>query len=204
MHQIIKDNILNISSIIIAVCAVMLTSYQAISTNYHNRISTIPLIQSGVDMLDDGKIMLYFENAGNGPAIVTGFEVAGEKATSVRPLIANFLKINDLDGTEVSLLTTEMSDRMIIKAGDKVEIATLYPKVSNSKSHRAIADFIEILPVTLCYISLYQDELYVTSSQKHVLDNSCAFDGAVNVLGTWIKFKMPFSSKVEQSVIFAN
>lgn len=203
MSKIIKENILGISSVFIAICAVVLTSYQAYSTNYHNRISTLPLIQSGVENLSDGKIMLYFENAGNGPAIITGFEVAGEDAVSVRPLIEKFIKINNMDGKEVSLLTTAMANRMIIKAGEKLEIATLYPKDTGSESHTAIAAFIEVLPVTLCYISLYQDELYVTSSQKYVLENSCAYKGAVNILGTWIKFKMPFSSTVDQGVILA-
>ncbi|QDO82390.1 hypothetical protein FM037_02955 [Shewanella psychropiezotolerans] len=195
---------LNIATIIIAVCAVILTSYQVFSTNYHNRISSLPLIQSGVAILEDGGIMLYFENAGNGPAIVTGFEAAGEKVVSVRPLITDFLKHNNLKGKEVSLLTTELSARMIIKAGDQLAIATLYPKNTDSESYKAIAFIIESLPVTLCYISLYQDELYVTTSQKYVRDDSCAFEGATNILGTWIKFKMPFSSKVDQSKIFGN
>ena len=199
-----KENRLNIISIVIAVCAVFLTLFQAYSTNYHNRISSLPLVQTGVDVFEDGKITLYFENAGNGPAIVTDFEVAGKKAVSVRPVVSEFVKINNLNSEEFELLTTEFPGRLIIKAGSKLEVATFYLKDKNSESYEAVSFVVNKLPITLCYISLYQDELYVTSDQDFVRDDSCAYDGATKILGKWIKFKMPFSTGVEQSKIFAN
>ncbi|ELI5391843.1 TPA: hypothetical protein ACMDSY_004530 [Vibrio parahaemolyticus] len=199
-----KENRLNIISVVIAICAVFLTLFQAHSTNYHNRISSLPLVQTGVDVFEDGKITLYFENAGNGPAIVTDFEVAGKKAGSVRPIVSEFIKVNNLDAKEFELLTTEFPDRLIIKAGSKLEVATFYPKDKDSESYEAVSFIVNQLPVTLCYISLYQDELYVTSNQDFVLEDSCAYDGATKILGKWIKFRMPFSTSVEQSKIFAN
>ncbi|QUM75540.1 hypothetical protein HWV00_04425 [Moritella sp. 24] len=204
MKKFIKENTLSITSIFIALCALVLTTYQSFSTNYHNRISSLPLVQSSIVMFKDGRVALYFENAGNGPAIVTGFEVAGERADSVRQVIDKFVKDNDLKGDEFSLLTTKLSARTIIKAGDKLEVATLHMKNDESESYQAVAFAIKSLPVTLCYISLYQDELYATTSQKYVLAESCAYEGATNIFGKWVKFKMPFSSKVDQSQIFGN
>ncbi|HEA3088999.1 TPA: hypothetical protein RVR74_001287 [Aeromonas salmonicida] len=205
MKKFLKDNSLNLASIVIATCAVFLTLYQAYSTNYHNRISLIPLVQAGFDITNDGKITLYFENAGNGPAIITGFESFGMKAVSVQQSIIDFLRKEKISDNDVYLLTTAFSERMIIKEGDKLNIAELYFKNNQTTDIKAkkTIDYIGSIPITICYISLYQDELYATSSQEYVLDDSCVYDGAVNILGSWIKFRMPFSSKVDQSELFA-
>lgn len=205
MKQFIKENSLGITSIAIAIFAFILTLYQAYSTNYHNRISLLPLVQAGFDITNDGKITLYFENAGNGPAIITGFESFGKKAVSVRQSIIDFLKKEKVSDSDVYLLTTTISERIIIKEGDRLNIAELHFKNGQTKDTNAqnIINYIGGMPITICYISLYQDELYATSSQEYVLDDSCAYEGAVNILGSWIKFRMPFSSKVDQSELFA-
>lgn len=205
MKQFIKENSLGITSIAIAIFAFILTLYQAYSTNYHNRISSLPLVQAGFDITNDGKITLYFENAGNGPAIITGFESFGMKAVSVKQSIIDILNKEEISDNDVYLLTTAFSERMIIKEGDKLNIAVLYFKNIPTTDIKAqkIINYMGSIPITICYISLYQDELYATSSQEYVLDDSCAYEGAVKILGSWIKFRMPFSSKVDQSKLFA-
>ncbi|WP_139476947.1 hypothetical protein [Aeromonas veronii] len=204
MKKFIKENSLNLASIIIALCAVTLTLYQAYSTNYHNRISLLPLVQTGFDITDDGKITLYFENAGNGPAIVTGFESFGIKSQSIRKPTIDFFKDKNISPNEVSLLTTTISERVIIKDGDRLNIAELNLHKMNKSDPKAqeIITYLANYPMTICYMSLYQDELYATSSQKYVLKNSCAYKGAFSIFGYWVKYRNPFGSSVEQSKVF--
>ncbi|MBE8733937.1 hypothetical protein [Aeromonas veronii] len=204
MKNFIKENSLNLASIIIALCAVVLTVHQAYSTNYHNRISLLPLIQAGFDITDDGQITLYFENAGNGPAIVTGFESFGIKSQSIRESLINFLQNENIPPNEVNLLTTTISERVIIKDGDRLNIAELYLRKINKSDQKAqkIIDYLANFPMTICYMSLYQDELYATSSQNYVFKNSCAYKGAFSIFGYWVKYRNPFGSSVEQSKVF--
>ena len=65
------------ASAIIAVCALVLTIYQARLARRHNRLSVRPLLSSFVEQVSgpDARITFSLVNNGLGPALVDSFEV---------------------------------------------------------------------------------------------------------------------------------
>ncbi|MCA0132603.1 hypothetical protein [Winogradskyella alexanderae] len=69
-----EENITNIATVIIAICAIFLTIYQIYATRKHNRLGIRPLLKIGwtTDEKIDG---IWLKNVGLGPAIITAFSI---------------------------------------------------------------------------------------------------------------------------------
>ena len=65
------ETVISTCSLIVAVCAIFISTYQAYLSREHNRISTRPILQFDVDLTYDSldnDIGLGFKNVGLGPA----------------------------------------------------------------------------------------------------------------------------------------
>lgn len=69
------ENITDIATVIIATCALLVTTYQIYTTRKHNRLAVRPLIQIGWTTNEkiDG---IWLRNVGLGPAIITKFTIS--------------------------------------------------------------------------------------------------------------------------------
>ena len=66
MKRLIKEKIVEISSVIVALCALYVAVHQSASTNYHNRLSTLPVLQIVGDLHGAQTLSIEILNSGTG------------------------------------------------------------------------------------------------------------------------------------------
>ncbi|MBM4950712.1 hypothetical protein HYO33_22575 [Vibrio parahaemolyticus] len=202
LKKILDGRIVEICSLIVAACALILTIHQARTTTYHNKLSLIPMLQFSIDQVDGKHIEIALENVGTGPAIIDTFELAAKEVKSLRDTLNEFAELNKLDISNIDALITKINDRTFLKPGQSIPLLRVIEPEKVTDEYKVLAYYASILPLTVCYRSLYQDEFNVMTNSDYLVKGSCANEGAVQLFGKWIKFKMPFGNQVIQSEVF--
>lgn len=199
--RILKTRVIELSSLLIALCALFLTVHQINSTNYHNRLSVLPLLQISYEN-DNDFTRVIIENVGTGPAIITDLEIGGRKANSIESVVAQFQKLNKLNFTTLKAKYVKIAERIVIQAGTYLTMVELNKnKLEEEKQNELIlTDFLKGIPLTACYRSVYGDRFYSTNNQKLVKESSCAYKDAYKVGKKWFRYQ-PYS-EINQSEIY--
>lgn len=67
--------IIAISSVVIAVCALGISIWQGYIARQHNKLSVVPMLHVDVDQTEGKDIEIVSVNNGVGPAIITHFRI---------------------------------------------------------------------------------------------------------------------------------
>jgi Asp-tRNA(Asn)/Glu-tRNA(Gln) amidotransferase C subunit len=202
LKKVLDGRIIETSSLIVAACALFLTVYQARTTSYHNKLSIIPMLQFSIEHINGKHIEISLENVGTGPAIVDTFELAAKKINSLNNTLNEFAELNEIDISGIQVLTAKIEKRTFIRAEQSVSLLKVIEPEKVTDEYKALVHYTSVLPLTVCYRSLYQDEFHVLTDPEYLIEESCANDGAFQVFGKWIKLKVPFSNQVVQSEVF--
>ncbi len=148
--------------LVISICAISLTVFQAMSTRKHARLSVQPrmdwrLSEDG----DSGEVRITMINAGFGPAIVTDV-VFFHGETEIGP--AGFPTCDRLDGLlgragdDWDTACFVMSDEYVLRPGDEALIyaSVAAPELSPEEREDKLIDFEKVM-VEIRYCSLYED-----------------------------------------------
>ena len=202
IKNIFKGRIVEICSLVIAICALFLTIQQARTTAYHNKLSLIPMLQFSIEHSDGKYIEIALENVGTGPAIIDSFELASVRIESLKETINDFAKLNDLNVEGIDVLITKIENRTFLRAGQSLPLLKILEPKTKNREYNGLSYYTSILPLTVCYRSLYQDEFNVTTDSNYVNEKSCANEGAFKFFDKWVKFRIPFGNQVIQSEVF--
>jgi hypothetical protein len=202
LKKLFNGRVVEVCSLVIAVCALFLTVHQARTTSYHNKLSLIPMLQFSITHSDGEYIEIALENIGTGPAIIDTFELAAKEVKSLRETLNEFAKLNDIDISNVKALITKIEDRTFLRAGQSISLLKVQEPEVVSDEYKALAYYTSILPLTVCYRSLYQDEFHVMTDSSYLIAESCVNENAFSFFGKWVKVKMPFGNQVVQSEVF--
>ncbi|WP_217523254.1 hypothetical protein [Vibrio metschnikovii] len=202
LKKIFDGRILEICSLTIAACALILTIHQARTTTYHNKLSLIPMLQFSINQVDGNYIEITLENVGTGPAIIDTFELAAKEVKNLRVTLNEFGELNKLDISNIDVLITEINELTFLKSGQSISLLRVIEPEKVTDEYKALSYYASILPLTVCYRSLYQDKFNVMTNSDYLVKESCSTEGAVQLFGKWIKFKMPFGNQVIQSEVF--
>jgi hypothetical protein len=202
MKDILKSKIVEICSVIVAMCALFIAVYQADSTNYHNRLAVLPMLQIKTDVYrGSSEIYLAIENSGNGPAILTEIESNNDPMLSLDSIVETYEKTNKLGFSNLGIKYLQVSPRSIIKPGETMKLASLKIKNNDNPNELIFKNLISSLPINVCYRSLYGDLLYVTSHPDSISDDSCFYDNATKIFGKWVRLKWPWEQQIDQKEI---
>jgi hypothetical protein len=190
------------TSLFVALCALFVTIYQARTTDYHNRLSLIPMLQFSIEYEEDKHASISIENVGTGPAIIKQFELAEKPFITLSDTLYDFAKLNNFDTKDLKAEALTIKSKLFLKAGQNIELLSVSLPKELKKEHYGYIEYLKILPITACYNSLYKDEFYVTTDQNYVGGESCANKGMYKVFDNWVKFKNPFGNEILQSEVF--
>lgn len=202
LKEILDGRVVEICSLFVAVCALFLTIYQARATSYHNKLALVPMLQFSIEHKKGEYLEISLENVGNGPALVDRYELAAKQITSLSYTLNEFAELNELDISGINVLTTKIENQNFLNSGQSISLLKIPAPEKITKEYKALVNYALILPLTVCYRSLYQDEFHVLTDPEYLVEESCAIDSAFKFGNEWIKFKMPFSNQIIQSEVF--
>lgn len=202
IKKTLDGRVVEICSLIVAACALILTVHQARTTSYHNKLSLMPMLQFAINHVNGKHIEIVLENVGTGPAIIDTFELAAKEVKSLQGTLNEFAELNKLDISNIKSLITTIESRTFLKSGQSIPLLQILEPEIVTDEYKALVYYTSILPLTVCYRSLYQDEFNVMTDSNYLVKESCANKGSIKVFGEWVKFKMPFGNQVIQSEVF--
>jgi hypothetical protein len=148
--------------IVVSLCAISLTIFQAMSTRRHARLSVQPRVDWRIEMdAASGLITLSLANAGFGPAVVSGvaFVIDGEPipATGLDACREVSRRIGrDGDAWDIGCFSNE--DEYVLRPGDSVVIYGNRPAPAHAAADHA-ADIVDYhrFGASGRYCSFYED-----------------------------------------------
>lgn len=186
------------------------TFWQADIAEEHNRRSVVPhLVVEGPYKTQAGSLSLSIMNNGMGPAIITAIDFHLDNKVIVQSGNVNWSQINTAVKEHTCKSITEypinyhgFQGKLVIPPNEKFELISIDKDDFNEKSvGYAIAVF-EYLKPSFCYRSIYGDLFFTKSADIGVIEGSCNLDGAVEVFGSYIRFKAPWSKVITASDVF--
>ena len=137
-----------LSSMLIAVCALVISIWQSYSIQQHNKLSLRPYLEHVLNTNLNGSWDIYIYNQGMGPAQVVGgyLKVDGIE----KPDFNSFL---DALGEDKSCYTTGMIGRFYKVGDEQVVLRTLHK--SCFKSREELSEMLSRVEIVLEYQSLY-------------------------------------------------
>ncbi|HDM8174865.1 TPA: hypothetical protein P0E27_002085 [Vibrio harveyi] len=202
LKELFHGRAVEICSLFVAVCALFLTIYQARTTSYHNKLALVPMLQFSIEHKKDEYVEISLENVGNGPALVDTYELAAKKITTLSYTLNEFADLNELDISDIIVLTTKIENQNFINSGQSISLLKILAPQEITKEYKALVGYTMTLPLTVCYRSLYQDEFHVLTDSKYLVKESCATDGSFKFGDRWVKYDIPFGNQIIQSEVF--
>jgi hypothetical protein len=192
-----------LASLFVAACAFWLTLYQVRATDYQNRLSVVPQLEFVSEESADGKsIDIFLENNGLGPARITGIEAhVGNEFTR----FATALDWRALRGRmQAAGIPMEQAQAASLPINGYVrsqqKLLLLRIPVSSDEQRANVESRLESLDINVCYCSLYGDCMDVAQRDGVSDEKSCRFDGATKIFGSYIRFRVPWSTRLDTSV----
>lgn len=148
--------------IIVSLCAISLTVFQAVQARRHTRLSVQPRVEWSVVIDDHGDIDYSLVNNGFGPAILTSLDLRIDGALVGPDGPETCARINTLLGRDDPTLWQtgcfDMEGEMVIRAGDQLRIYASHrmPGTPGLGHPVGRADYLRLTPVGR-YCSFYDD-----------------------------------------------
>jgi len=170
--QQMQSKTVEICAVLVALCALVLTFYQARQTNFQNRISNLPSLNFNVEYGDEFA-KITFINRGNGPAIIYALEFHDEGGIIPIEGMEGVLKrrVPFLPNAKVQYET--ITRYRTVKASEEFLLTRFY-KLITSEDSDVIKDYIENLDLIVCYKSFYGDYFSTAIGTPNIKEGSCA------------------------------
>jgi hypothetical protein len=147
--------------IVVSLCAISLTVFQAAATRRHARLSVQPRVDLRIELNDSaGTVLLSMVNVGFGPAIVTNvaFVVDGERVPATGPDACAEIDRRLGRGGEAWDNACFTSDEHVLRPGDSVVIYGSRPAPAHAaEDHAAAAVDFRRLAASARYCSFFED-----------------------------------------------
>ena len=207
-----KITIIEGCSLFIALMAMIATFWQANISEEHNRRSVIPyLVVDKPIYKEDGSFSLSIKNDGLGPAIITGVDFhINEKLLTLFSEI-EWQKVDEVIKSELGHSMTEypvmfhgMKGKLVIPPNEKFELFSIDKKYVDEATVNYAMELYDFLKPSFCYRSIYGDLFFLKSADVKVKDGSCNLKGSLEVFGTHIRPKAPWSKVLSSSDVFGD
>lgn len=147
--------------IIVSLCAISLTVYQAMATRHHQRLSVQPRLDWNIDVTRDGDVTYSLVNSGVGPAVLKALDLTVDGATVGPDGPATCLAVDAALGRGAPDWDTrcfDMVDDFVIRPGDSVLVYSSQ-RTADSAAVRQRVPPDEYLRVGVSgrYCSFYED-----------------------------------------------
>ena len=196
IRKFISEN----APLIVAVCAMIITAHQVASTNYHNRISVVPLLIMDISFLKED---MYFSlgNSGNGPLVVRHMEYVSNgkshRISDVPSLISIMEKENGISFSNLPLRATNFFlGKGIIRPEEKIKILRLDTQNPSPDVQQRFKKILKMLNLNVCFRSLYGDRFFLKNHELKVPEDSCIYEDSFEILGQRFRLKWPWEQVV--------
>lgn len=147
--------------IIVSLCAISLTVFQAVQSRRHTRLSVQPRVDWTIQIDDEGDIDYSLVNNGFGPAILTRLDLRIDGVVVGPDGLETCARISAMLGRDPALWKTscfDMEGDLVIRAGDRVRIYGSNRLPGNPGLGRPVTrdDYARLTPVGR-YCSFYDD-----------------------------------------------
>ena len=152
------ETVISTCSLIVAVCAIFISTYQAYLSREHNRISTRPILQFDVDLTYDSldnDIGLGFKNVGLGPAKIHKMDMLfGNKWINLldKKKVSEFL-----ESTGLGYWYFSPGNRNDFMAGEQRELIKFINRNSDDSLFTSIHDRLDTMILHLEYSTVYDE-----------------------------------------------
>ena len=145
--------------IVLSLCAISLTVFQAYSTRRHTRLSVQPRLEWRVSAGQDGALAYRIDNDGFGPAILKELRLDLDGAPVGSDGPATCAEIDRRLGRGAPDWETgcfDMDGDFVIRAGAGVTVYTSRPKSAAAQGQGPAVDYLRLTPMAR-YCSFYED-----------------------------------------------
>ena len=199
MWKIIKDNVLEIVSILIAVSALIFTGLQYRLAQEHNKMTVLPIM-----LFEYTKPSILIRNDGLGPSIITGIDIYYDNKmdnvtdfNSIAYPISYVIQKNKIDLKPKDYQIKHFSSFVVVKSDNSFEIL----KLKNFSKSKEFQKLLEVIDFGVCYKSVYNDRFYITSIDTETPDNSCNYKDAYKIGGKFVRKVDPMEKIIQFSDI---
>ncbi|MGD1396512.1 hypothetical protein ACP6IB_26920 [Vibrio harveyi] len=199
MKELIKKNVLEIVSIVVAVSALFFTGLQYWLTQEHNKMSVLPIM-----IFDYEKSNMAIRNDGLGPAVITGVDIYYDGKMgrmtdfdSIATPIAMAIRDNNLKLDPKDYQIKYFNSFVVVKEDKKLELI----KLKSFKKSKQFEKLLELVNFGVCYKSVYDDRFYIKSIDAEPSERSCNYDGAMKMGEQYYRWVDPMEKVISFSDI---
>jgi len=167
------EMIVAVSAVIVSLCALVVSMYEANSVRAQQKTSVWPYVDFDVSYSGQG-LRLGFTNKGIGPALIRGFEVTvdGQPVTSLEAMITAL--VGPDSGIGYDVYKTARFNGEVMPAGQTVRLFEV--DSGWTPELRAFADTLGRVRVRYCYCSVYGDCWWADSEGRRIAE-TCPIPG---------------------------
>ena len=146
---------MEIAAIVISVCAIALSIYEAVQTRQHHRISVRPSLFLQAER-DEGAISIRLHNSGLGPAVITGSSLEFE-ANHYDVSVSGWDALHDAAGGLVQSERLAIGNHSVLDAGNALPLAKyLLADGTDGSAQEALRVLVRIT-FRCSYSSMYEE-----------------------------------------------